>query len=461
MISATAEGRQFTYQGSIERLFKCRDRLVLVCGPARSGKTRGVLEKAVLFGLKYARSRILLIRKTRASMSETVLQTLEDDVLPEAWRGDASRSHREKYTLPNGSEIVTGGMDHSIKIMSSEYDLICIFEATELTEEDFEKLLTRLSGKAAPYQQLIADCNPAGPNHFLKKRCDAGRMTYIASTHKDNPRWWDADAEGWTPEGTVYISSLDELSGHRKARLRDGVWAAAEGLVYPEFNPAVHVIDAMPEGWKSWRRVRSIDFGFTNPFVCGWFAIDPDGRMYLYREIYQTGRTVGDHAAEIRSVEAGGMDTVADHDAEDRATLAQCGIPTVAARKDIAVGLQAVRQRLRVQGDGKPRLYFLSGATLSHDADLDAAKKPTSTLSEIDGYLWARNRDGSIVKEVPIKENDHGMDMLRYAVMFVDNPEAPPSVSWVASKPEPRPLITSGRTIRDIDQWFDEQEDFR
>lgn len=455
MIATTADGRRFTYQGSIERVFKCRDRLALVCGPARSGKTRGILEKALLFALKYSRARVLFVRKTRASMSETVLQTFEDDVLPEAWRGGSSRTHREKYTLPNGSEIVTGGMDHSIKIMSSEYDLICVFEATELSEEDLEKLITRLSGKAAPYQQLLADCNPSGPNHPLKKRCDAGRMTYIASTHKDNPRWYDPEAKDWTPEGAVYLASLAEsLTGHRRSRLLDGVWAAAEGLVYPEFNPAVHVLDAMPAGWESWRRIRAIDFGYTAPFVCGWFAIDPDGRMYLYREIYQTGRTVRDHAREMKAVDPGHYDTVTDHDAEDRATLNQEGITTVAARKDISVGLQAVRQRLRVAGDGKPRLYFVSGATLSVDPSLDAAKKPTSTLSEIDGYVWARNRDGSIVKEVPIKENDHGMDMLRYAVMAVDNPQAAPTMSYVTSA-EPARTV---RTIDEIDRWFDEQE---
>jgi predicted transcriptional regulator len=39
-----------------------------------------------------------------------------------------------------------------------------------------------------------------------------------------------------------------------------------------------------------------VDFGYTNPFVMQWWAEDPDGRLYLYREIYRTRRLVEDHA---------------------------------------------------------------------------------------------------------------------------------------------------------------------
>jgi hypothetical protein len=40
----------------------------------------------------------------------------------------------------------------------------------------------------------------------------------------------------------------------------------------------------IPPGWTM---VCSIDFGFNAPFVCQWWAIDTDGSMYLYREIYE------------------------------------------------------------------------------------------------------------------------------------------------------------------------------
>ena len=59
----------------------------------------------------------------------------------------------------------------------------------------------------------------------------------------------------------------------------------------------------MPTGWESWRKVRSIDFGFNNPFVCLWGALDPDSRLYIYRQLYMTQRTVDRHAVTIKNAE--------------------------------------------------------------------------------------------------------------------------------------------------------------
>jgi hypothetical protein len=82
--------------------------------------------------------------------------------------------------------------------------------------------------------------------------------------------------------------------------------------------------------------------------------------------------------------------TVADHDAEDRATLHGLGIWTIAATKEaVKPGIEAVQKRLRKAGDGKPRLYIMKGCTVSRDPRLIEAKKPASTAEEIGGYIWA------------------------------------------------------------------------
>src|SRR5690606_28380246 len=125
----------------------------------------------------------------------------------------------------------------------------------------------------------------------------------------------------------------------RRARYFEGLWAQAEGAIYDEWRDDVHVIDQMPTGWESWNKFRAVDLGYTNPFVCQWFAIDPDGRMYLYREIYHTRRLVEDHARQIVELSRGEkiLFTVADHDAEDRATLHRHGVQTIAAKKAVSV----------------------------------------------------------------------------------------------------------------------------
>jgi phage terminase large subunit len=382
-----------------------------------------VLEKVHGFLMKHARSRGLIVRKTRASMTESVLVTFESHVVegPECTITNQQRRTRSSYDYANGSVLVVGGLDNPDRLMSTEYDIIAVFEATELTEDDWEKLTTRLRNGKAPYQQIIADCNPAAPTHWLKRRADRGQMTVFPSTHKDNPRLWDGT--DWTKEGLRYRATLDSLTGHRRARLLDGKWAASEGLVYPEFDASVHVIQAMPEGWESWRRIRSIDFGFVHPWVCQWWAIDGDGRMYLYREIYRAKRTTDEHAAEINALSKGESydATVTDHDADVRAILDKAGIQSTLAEKAAVAGRDAVHARLRVQGDGRPRLFVLSGCTVEVDADLYEKKRPTSTLAEFDCYVYPPGKDGKSDKEEPIKDNDHGMDAMRYAAMWMDS----------------------------------------
>ena len=80
--------------------------------------------------------------------------------------GDARRNNRQHYDMPNNNVIVIGGMDKPSKIMSSDYDVICAFEATELNIEDYENLTTRLRNNKLAFQQIICDCNPGVPGHL-------------------------------------------------------------------------------------------------------------------------------------------------------------------------------------------------------------------------------------------------------------------------------------------------------
>jgi len=427
--TATIDPGSMLYQprGAARELFPCRALEVLLEGPAGTGKSRGALEKANRWALKCPGSRTLLVRKTRVSMSESVLVTLESRVIPDNTDlypdlRNQQRKNRTTYEYPNGSVIVVGGMDNPDRIMSTEYDRIFAFEATELTEGDWEQLLTRLRNGRTPYHQIVADCNPGGPTHWLNQRAIKGSMSRLLSRHEDNPLLHDGAK--WTKAGAEYLSTLARLTGARLARLLQGKWASNEGGVYPEFDAAVHVISAMPSGWQTWRKIRVIDFGYTNPFVCQWWAIDPDGRMYLYREIYRRGVIVQDHAATITSLSAGETfeANIADHDAEDRATLARHGITTQPAHKAVSVGIEAVAARLRPAGDGRPRLFILSTALVHRDEQLAESRKPTSTAEEFDGYVYPKGQDGKPMKEEPVKENDHGMDTARYAVMYAERP---------------------------------------
>jgi phage terminase large subunit len=245
----------------------------------------------------------------------------------------------------------------------------------------------------------------------------------LVSRHADNPAYVNADGTP-TVKGRDYFAKLDALTGVRKSRLRDGTWAAAEGLIYGEFDEAVHLVDPfkIPTAWTRWI---TVDFGFTNPFVMQWWAEDPDGRLFLYREIYHTRRLVEEHAKQARELmvypsgqwrEPPPRAVICDHDAEDRATLEKyLQLGTSAAHKSVSPGIQAFQSRLKAAGDGRPRLFIVRDALVERDKELDEAKKPCSTQEEITGYVWAV-KPGGTAPEAPLKENDHGMDAGRYLV---------------------------------------------
>jgi phage terminase large subunit len=392
---------------------------VLISGPAGTGKSRSCLEKLNYCASNYPASRYLIVRKTRSSLSDTGLVTFERDVLglgnPMLIDGP-QRPWRRSYRYANGSEIVVGGLDKPGKVLSAEYDVVFVQQAEEVNENDWETLTTRLRNNRLPFQQLLADCNPAAPTHWLKRRCDAGRTELLQSRHEDNPLLWMDN--GWTDEGRRYIATLDALTGARRDRLRFGRWVQAEGVVYEGWNPALHLIDRfeIPDDWE---RFRCIDFGYVHAFVCGWWAVDHDGRMYLYRQLYMTGRTVKAHAEQIKQLSKGERirATVCDHDAENMAQLREAGIPTRPANKAVALGIQKVQERLKVQGDGKPRLFVMRGSLVEVDRALERAKKPFAVEQEFDGYVWQNKAH----KEEPVKADDHGMDMVRYAVMYQDS----------------------------------------
>lgn len=433
-MTAAALEHRYTPRGVCRDLLEDRRDEILLSGPAGTGKSRACLEKIHLLALINPGLKALIVRKTLASLGTTALETWRKHVAVEAlhagdvtWYG-GSQQEAAHYRYSNGSKVYVGGMDKATKVMSSEYDVIYVQEAIELTEADWEALTTRLRNGRISFQQVIGDTNPDTPTHWLKARCDRGQAALLESRHEDNPVLFD-DTGAVTEVGAAYIAKLDGLTGVRFNRLRRGLWVAAEGVIYEGWDPAVHLVDRrwIPKDWTRWW---SVDFGYTNPFVLQRWAEDPDGRLWLYAERYMTRCLVEDHArAVLAEVAPGGewreprpRGIVCDHDAEDRATLERhLGMSTIAATKTVKPGIESVMARMRPAGDGKPRLFIQRDArTHPADPELVDAKKPTCTSEEIPGYIWAPSLDGRPVKEDPVKLDDHGCDGMRYIVAELD-----------------------------------------
>lgn len=406
-------------------------------GPYDTGKTYGDLWRLDTEARSTPNGLFAIVRKVRADFNSTIRKRWEQIIRVRGGveiRGGDSPS---VYVYSNGARVLVLGLDRDSALLSGEFDGIYVNQVEELELSTWETLGTRVTGRGAVTKtpMLFGDCNPGPPAHWILTRA---RLKLLQSTHKDNPDLYDEKGE-ITPAGVERLEPLKAMTGVRRERFFLGKWVAAEGAVYL-FERAVHLIprSAMP---ICQRRIVSIDFGFSNPFVAQLWAIDHDGRMYLEREIYRTQTIVEKHSIAIKAMVAGKIIeayVADDADAEGRATLHAHGIATVAAQKAISAGIQAVTDRIgNPEEHIAPRIFFVEGALVERDEALVTTRKPICTLDEVESYVWPKDSSGRSKKEEPIKENDHGMDAMRYAVKYVDHGQVDPKVEAIRRHSSP------------------------
>jgi phage terminase large subunit len=388
---------------------------VLLDGGARSTKTMLICAWLVHQAVDYPGARILIARKNRNAAEKSVWGETLSDICRRRPGLRMSDSTME-VSFSNSSMIRVDGLDDQDrvdKILGTEYAHIFFNEATQVSWQTVTTVLSRLAQNVPglPCRKALFDCNPKSQRHWLYK---AGVLRQIPDgDHAGQPL---PDSDTWarmnfTPYDNPHLpadalQTLEAMTGTQRRRLLSGEWCEAEGAVYDEFDEDIHIIAEMPKGWESWQKVRGIDFGYTNPFCCLWGALDGDGRLYIYNERYVSGQTVQVHAEAIKAIPGNYQWTVADHDAEDRATLHAAGISTQPAIKDVERGIKSVKERLKVQKDGRSRLFIL--------------KSCREIIGEFYDYAWAQPKDGKNSKEEPVKDHDHAMDTVRYMVAQLD-----------------------------------------
>jgi PBSX family phage terminase large subunit len=393
IIEATPDSKTgVVLRGAVRDFWRCKDHEIMLAGPAETGKTFGGMHKLDALLWKYPGSQAAIVRKYAVTLTGTICQTFEKVANMNAVR-ILGGTRPERYVYPNGSMIWLGGMDNPNKVLGGERDFIYFNQAEEATLDDWETLLTRATGRAAhaPYAQIMGDCNPAGSRHWIRSRPSLNRMI---SVHTDNPTLYD-EAGVLTERGKKTMAFLDTLSGVRRKRLLEGIWATAEGAVYDTFSPDVHVKVRPDTDFKGW--AMAMDEGYTNPAVILLVGIDGDGRQHIAKEYYRRGvlqkvvvdEAVAmnkDHPCDVVAVDAAAAGLIAD--------LVDVGLQAAPYKGRVLDGITLVQALLKVQGDGKPRLTVDPSCI--------------NVINELESYVWKPNRDE------PLKENDHAMDALRY-----------------------------------------------
>lgn len=225
---------------------------LMLSGPASTGKTISCLYLLDSLAREYPGFQGAILRKRRVDMDGSVLQSFKEKVLgPQTDVTVHGGEKAEWYDYPNGSRIWVGGLDKPGKVLSSERDGIYINQAEEVDLKDWETLISRATGRAGhmrdeqgiPFGLLFGDCNPDAPTHWIWSRHMGGQLKLIESRHQDNPMLYDQATGLITPEGERTMERLGRLTGYRRARLLDGRWTQAEGVVFDTWLDSENVTE--------------------------------------------------------------------------------------------------------------------------------------------------------------------------------------------------------------------------
>jgi hypothetical protein len=275
----------------------------------------------------------------------------------------------------------------------TENDLILADEVAFCRQflEYYDKVLapTLLTTKG----RAVFGSTPNGFNHFhtmVQKAQSLDGWWYSHATSYDNHFNEEAELERIKKEIPEDRFAQEYLADFRKM----------EGLVYKEFKRHIHIYkDEQPRSIIN--NIAGVDFGFTNPTAVISIHKDFDGSYWVYKEYYKTGRTDTQIAEYVSML--GFNDVYPDPESPS----------AIEEMRKLGVNVrEVVKNKDSVKnGINKVRALLLRNKLHIHESC-------TNLIAELESYRYPDKIDNKNEPESPIKENDHALDALRYALMM-------------------------------------------
>lgn len=205
------------------------------------------------------------------------------------------------WKFPDGEELLLrSGIkeDDYWDYHGHEYGWIGFEELTNWRSLAFFEMMHSCCRSSQPGmpRMIRATTNPYGRGHAAVKeryklglggvapgtiiQDDQGRArTYVHSDISENTTLLENDPQ--------YMATLDGVKDpNRKKAWRYGSWEINIGAFLEHaWVPERHIVKpfAIPGHWKCWR---AMDWGYGKPYCVLWFAKDPEGKTYIWREMY-------------------------------------------------------------------------------------------------------------------------------------------------------------------------------
>jgi phage terminase large subunit len=375
---------------------------VVVCG-RRFGKSTLAVEEMRVFAYAKPGSQVVYVAPTIKQARDIAWRMLKDST--RTMLAQAANETRLELTVrtkdPNKtSEIWLRGTENVESLRGQGIDFLIVDEVASMRgwDETWHEVLRPTLTDSRGQALFIG--TPRGYDHFynlyLLESVDSDYKSFHYSSY-DNP---------CIPADEI-DKAKEELDEDTFAQEYLAEFKKFTGLVYKDFSRDVHVI-SLVELMPNWNYYRSIDFGFVHPTAVGFYCVNDKGVVYKYDEIYQAGLQTPDLAELIKQKSVGRnfVNTIADSaQASDIDELRKYGIgisgvsKTSGSNEDWTVyKIRKVTEKLR-----NGAFFVFSNCV--------------NTIREFENYHYHEiNKDG-VVKEVPMKIDDHAMDEIAYFVV--------------------------------------------
>lgn len=405
---------------------------VLYGGAAGGGKSVAIVMEGLRACVRHPGLRVLLVRRSYDELAESIFPVLAKygyaAKLGATWNGtdrELKFSNRSLFRFRYMENLTDAS-----RRQGGEYQLLLVDEATLMPPGvvDILKYERLRTGGDLPVLGTRSTCNPGGPSHAQVKARYIDGTAHGKRIARDEQgltvRFVQAKATDNPHLDAGYARRLNSIPDpQRRAAMRDGDWDQFAGMMFPEWRRERHVLDPI-ELPAQLTRYNGIDWGFTAPWCVLWAAVDEDGRVWVYREIYRTQVGESAQAQQILAAQQPG-ESVAVRYGDDAmwATRGEAkAVATVYA--DNGVHLTPAGKGGRVTGWQRVHSYLGEAPACAHHRALGWDTCPMlhvfSTCAELIRTLPALpHAQTGDPEDADTKAEDHAPDALRYALINI------------------------------------------
>jgi len=473
-------------EGSLQdRFLRSKAKLQVYGGGFGNGKTTAAVIKAIQLADQYPGSTGLISRSTYPKLNDTIRKEFLK-WCPPTWITSFSTGQNGDNIchLKNGTTIYfryiaqqgTKTESSSSNLLSATFDWVIVdqVEDPEITHKDFLDLFGRLRGRARYIGEdasmpvtgprwMMLTCNPTG--NWVYTKLVRPLMQYeqsgiisedlVCVRDVDRKPVLGADGrpqllieviEGSTyelrhvheAEGGDFIATLETMySGQQRDRFLLGKWVAYEGLVYPQYDNALHLLhegdihallDALIETRYQPNWIEGYDWGLAQPSCYMLAFVTPEKHVIIVDGFYKKEMSLDEQVAAIRRIRAewnAELDdmskVLADPNIFGRKTVHKRTVGKTIAEmfKDEGIYMRRGNNDIN-NGVIKVGGYLNVDFKLLHPIKRAAPSPRLFVNAKLDwwsdecsGYYWQQSTSGERIDK-PIDRNDHAMDTTRY-----------------------------------------------